>query len=387
MKFLHLGDLHLGKSLGEYDLIEDQRYILDRIIDYIKKDSEDIALLIAGDVFDKSVPSEAAVNLFDYFLGRLAEEKVSTFIISGNHDSDDRLNFGSRFFENSRICISAVFDGRMRSYRLEDEYGQIDVWLLPYIKASQVRHFYPDEKTENYEDAVRVVLKHACIDKKRRNVIVAHQFVVPEKGMEPVTAGSEGISVQSVGLVEKIGSAVFDGFDYVALGHIHAPQKVGREEIRYAGSPLKYSLSEAHSDKSVPLITMREKGDTRISLLPLKPVRDLRHIKGPMDKLLDPANITAPEDFIYATLTDAEPVNDAMGIFRQFYPNMVRLDYDNEHTRMIAQTDHSAMTAQQPFEAVIAQFYRRMYGCEISEEELEIMQKIAGKAGVSNEAG
>ncbi len=405
MKFLHLGDLHLGKSLGEYDLIDDQRYILDQILDDIRKEktrlpefdnakrgfpgkeSEDIALLIAGDVFDKSIPSEAAVNLFDYFLGRLAEEKISTFVISGNHDSDDRLNFGSRFFENSRIYISAVFDGRMKPYRLTDAFGEIDVWLLPFVKASQVRHFYPDEKIENYEDAVRVILEHADIDEKRRNILVAHQFVVSEKGMDPHTAGSEGISVQSVGLVEKVGSGVFESFDYVALGHIHAPQKVGREEIRYAGSPLKYSLSEANSDKSVPVINMQEKGNIRISLLPLKPVRDLRHIKGPMKKLLDPENVTAPEDYIYATLTDDEPVSEVMGIFRQTYPNMVRLDYDNKHTRQIEQVDLSVIAVQQPFSVTIAEFYEKMYGCEISEEELKIMEQIAGKAGVANEAG
>jgi len=405
MKFLHLGDLHLGKSLGEYDLIDDQRYILDQILDDIRKEkislsefdnakrgfpgkeSEDIALLIAGDVFDKSIPSEAAVNLFDYFLGRLAEEKISTFVISGNHDSDDRLNFGSRFFENSRIYISAVFDGRMKPYRLTDAFGEIDVWLMPFVKASQVRHFYPDEKIENYEDAVRVILEHADIDEKRRNILVAHQFVVSEKGMDPHTAGSEGISVQSVGLVEKVGSGVFESFDYVALGHIHAPQKVGREEIRYAGSPLKYSLSEANSDKSVPVINMQEKGNIRISLLPLKPVRDLRHIKGPMKKLLDPENVTAPEDYIYATLTDDEPVSEVMGIFRQTYPNMVRLDYDNKHTRQIEQVDLSVIAVQQPFSVTIAEFYEKMYGCEISEEELKIMEQIAGKAGVANEAG
>lgn len=405
MKFLHLGDLHLGKSLGEYDLIDDQRYILDQILDDIRKEkislsefdnakrgfpgkeSEDIALLIAGDVFDKSIPSEAAVNLFDYFLGRLAEEKISTFVISGNHDSDDRLNFGSRFFENSRIYISAVFDGKMKPYRLTDAFGEIDVWLLPFVKASQVRHFYPDEKIENYEDAVRVILENADIDEKRRNILVAHQFVVSEKGMDPHTAGSEGISVQSVGLVEKVGSGVFESFDYVALGHIHAPQKVGREGIRYAGSPLKYSLSEANSDKSVPVINMQEKGNIRISLLPLKPVRDLRHIKGPMKKLLDPENVTAPEDYIYATLTDDEPVSEVMGIFRQTYPNMVRLDYDNKHTRQIEQVDLSVIAVQQPFSVTIAEFYEKMYGCEISEEELKIMEQIAGKAGVANEAG
>ena len=388
MKFLHLGDLHLGKSLGEYSLIDDQRYILDQITKMAgqaKADGDEVALLIAGDVFDRLIPSEAAVNLLDQFLFELSKEKISTFVISGNHDSDERLHYGSRFFERSGVYICSVFDGTLKSYTLKDAYGEINVWMLPFVKASQVRHFFPDEKIETYEEAVRVILRHAPIDSKQRNVLVAHQFVCGQS-IDPILAGSEGVLAQSVGLVEKIGADVFDDFDYVALGHIHTPQHVGRETVRYSGSPLKYSLAEARADKFVPLITMREKGKVGIELLPLQPKRDLRHIKGPMKELLDPANVMATDDFIYATLTDEDSVPEAMSIFRATYPNMVRLDYDNAHTREIALTDAMISAEVRSFSEMIADFYTKMYGCEISEEEMQIMKQIAGKAGVASEA-
>ena len=254
MRFLHLGDLHLGKSLGDFDLIGDQKYILDQILAVIREKTVD-AVLIAGDVYDKAIPSEAATNLLDYFLCCLAETGVKTFLISGNHDSDDRLNYGSRLFQDNQIFISSVFRGELEKYTVEDEQGEVDVYLLPFVKASQVRHYFPDAKIDSYDDAVRVIIEHAHLDRQKRNVIVAHQFVAG-RSEDPVLAGSESIGTQSVGLVEKISYDCFDPFDYVALGHIHSPQKVGREEVRYAGSPLKYSLSEVNHIKSVPLVTL-----------------------------------------------------------------------------------------------------------------------------------
>lgn len=384
MKLLHLGDLHLGKSLGDFDLIEDQKYILDQITNIIKKESVD-AVLIAGDVYDKAVPSEAATKLLDYFLNQLANLKVRTFMISGNHDSDERLNYGSSLFEKSRIFISALYEGGLCRQTLEDEYGVVDIYLLPFVKASQVRHFFPDDVIESYDDAVRTILEHASIDKNHRNVLVAHQFVAG-KGEDPSLGGSEGASVQSVGLVEKIGYGCFDDFDYVALGHIHSPQRVGRDEVRYSGSPLKYSLSEVNNEKSVPIITLKEKGDVKIELVPLKPMRDMRHIKGTMDSLLDKKNIKAPEDFIYVTLTDEDIINNAMGIFQQVYPNTIKIDYDNSHTREIEQVDISRIAENKSFTELISDFYRYIYNCEITEEEMDIMRMAAQEAGVINEA-
>ena len=383
MRLIHLGDLHLGKSLGDFDLIEDQRYILDRILEIVDKNDID-GVLIAGDVYDRAIPSEAATNLLDYFLKSLAERNVKTFMISGNHDSDDRLNYGSSLFAANQIYISAQFKGSLYKQTVNDEYGEVNIYLLPFVKASQVRHFFPEEKIENYDAAVRTILKYTDIDFEKRNVIVAHQFVAGI-GSDPELGGSEGAGTMSVGLVEKIGYDCFDGFDYAALGHIHSPQCVGREEVRYSGSPLKYSLSEVNNDKSVPMITLGDKGDVKIELLKLRPLRDMRHLKGPIEKLLDKSNISRPEDFIYATLTNEEIINDAMGIMQQVYPNTVRIVYDNSRTRELDRIDITAITQHKSFDELISDFYRKMYSCEISEEELQVMMETAKEAGVIDE--
>lgn len=383
MKLLHIGDLHLGKSLGDFDLIRDQKYILDQMLGIIKERSVD-GVLIAGDVYDKAVPSEAAMNLLDYFLSSLSRSGVLTFMISGNHDSDDRLNYGSELFAANQIYIASKYDGTLYRRTVTDAYGEADIYLLPFVKASQVKHFFPDAEIVTYDDAVRVILSHAGVDPDRRNIIVAHQFVTG-RSEDPSLGGSESVGTQSVGLVEKIGYDCFDAFDYAALGHIHSPQKVGREEVRYAGSPLKYSLSEVNNTKSVPIITLGEKGDVSLELIPLRPMRDLRHIKGPMKKLLDKTNITDPDDFIYVTLTDEDTVNDAMGIFQQVYPNTVKIDYDNSHTRAIEQVDISSIAENKSFSELIGDFYKLMYHCEMSEEEMKYMKMAAQEAGIIDE--
>lgn len=380
MKLLHLGDLHIGKSLGDFSLIEDQRYILDQIMDIVKKQNVD-AVLIAGDVYDKSIPSEDAVRLFDYFICRLASTKVKTFIISGNHDSDERLNFGSTLFEANEVYISAKYEGALYKQTCKDSVGNINIYLLPFVKASQVKHFFPEEQIDTYNDAVKIILSHAQIDENERNILVAHQFVAG-KGEEPVMGGSESVAVQNVGLVEKIGIECFQGFDYVALGHIHSPQRIVNEEIRYSGSPLKYSLSEVNNEKSVPIITIGKKGETEIELIKLKPLRDMRHLKGKMEQLLDKKNIKAPEDFIYVTLADEDTINDAMGIFQQYYPNTIKIDYDNAHTREIEQVDITRIAEDKSFPELIFEFYRLIYGCDINEEEMKIMNEVAREAGV-----
>ena len=385
MKFLHLGDLHLGKSLGDFDLIRDQRYALEQVLKIVQEQKAD-AMLIAGDVYDKAVPSEAATRLLDWFLSALAEMNIQVFMISGNHDSDERLNYGSSLFEENKIFISAVFDGTLHGRKVTDADGEVCVWMLPFVKASQVRHFYPDEKIESYEDAVRVILAHADIDISRRNVLVAHQFVAG-RGADPELGGSEGMAVQNVGLVEKIGAECFDAFDYVALGHIHSPQKVGRETVRYSGSLLKYSLSEAMNTKSVPVITLGAKGDVKVETIPLYPMRDLRHIRGPMKKLLSPENVESPGDFIYVTLTDEDIINDAMQIFQQVYPNTVKIDFDNSHTRQIEHVDLSEIGNHRSFSELISDFYMQMYGSAISDEEMEIMRQAEKEAAIPDETG
>ncbi len=383
MIFLHLADLHLGKTLGDYNLIDDQKYILEQIRSAIKEKSVD-AVLIAGDVFDRSIPAEAAVELLDGLLSDLADMGVKAFMISGNHDSEERLGYGGKFFAGRGIHVVTKFDGKAAKIALQDEHGPVNIYLLPFIKASQVRHFYPEERIDSYEDAVRTVIAHSEIDPAQRNVLVAHQFVSGD--IPPKFGGSEGTAVQHVGTVEIISSGIFSDFDYVALGHLHSPQSVGRETVRYSGSLLKYSLSEAGDDKSAPIIEMGEKGAVDTELLPLKPRRDLRHIKGRLDQLLRPENIVDPEDFIYVTLTDEEIITDAMSILRQYYPNTVKIDYQNSHTREIESIDVEDFTGDMTFEELISDFYGKMYGTEISEEELAIMMEVAGEAGVVHEA-
>lgn len=384
MKLMHVGDLHFGKSLGDFDLTDDQEYLLKQLLEIVDNRSVD-AILIAGDVYDKSIPSEAATRMLDFFLSSLAKRNIYTYMISGNHDSDDRLNYGSNLFETNHIFISTKYDGSLNKHTLKVGEDEADIYLLPFVKASQVRHYLPEAKIDSYDDAIRAIINNEDIDTSRCNVLVAHQFVMG-KSEDPELGGSESLGTQSVGLVEKIGYDCFDDFDYVALGHIHSPQQVGRKEVRYSGSPLKYSLSEVNNEKSVSLITIDDKGKVSIELVPIKPMRNMRHIKGKIKDLLNKANVTSPEDFIYATLTDEEIVNDAMGIFQQVYPNTVKIDYDNSHTRAIEQVDISKIAENRSFAELISDFYRQMYSCEISEEEMDIMRSVAREAGVLYEA-
>ncbi len=384
MKLLHVGDLHLGKSLGDFDLTEDQEYLLNQLLEIVDKRSVD-AVLIAGDVYDKAIPSEAATRMLDYFLSSLAKRNVYTYMISGNHDSDERLNYGSNLFESNHIFISTKYDGTLYKQTLKKGEEEADIYLLSFVKASQVRHYLPEAKIESYDDAVRAVIDNEEIDDSRCNILVAHQFVMG-KSEDPELGGSESLGTLSVGLVEKIGYDCFDDFDYVALGHIHSPQQVGRKEVRYSGSPLKYSLSEVNNEKSVSLITVDAKKKVDVELVPIKPKRDLRHIKGKLRDLLAESNVTAPDDYIYATLTDEEIINDAMGIFQQTYPHTVKIDYDNSHTREIEQVDISKIAENRSFEDLISDFYRQIYSCEITEEEMDIMRSVAREAGVLHEA-
>lgn len=383
MKIMHLGDLHIGKSLGDFDLYEDQKYILEQILNLIKEKSVDV-LLIAGDVYDKAIPGEKSVQLLDYFLKRLVEIGIKTYMISGNHDSDERLNFGSSLFESNNIYINSKFNGILKRYSLHDEFGELNIYLLPFVKASQVQHFFPEEKIDSYDMAVRTIIKHSDFDVGKRNILVAHQFVAGKD--DPEIAGSEGLSVHNVGMVEKIGYGSLAEFDYVALGHIHSPQSVGLKHIRYSGSPLKYSLSEVNNNKSVPIITFKDKGEVLVEFAPLLPMRDIRHLRGNIKNLLDKKNISMENDFIYATLTDEDIVNDAMGIFREYYPNTVKIDYDNSHTKEIENVDITRITQNKTFDELIKDFYMQMYSCDMGEEELEIMKWAAKEAGVGNEA-
>ncbi|MBQ7896328.1 MAG: exonuclease SbcCD subunit D [Oscillospiraceae bacterium] len=326
MRFIHLSDLHIGKRVNEVSMIEDQEYILKHIVEIIDEEKPD-AVLISGDVYDKSVPSAEAVALFDDFLFSLSKRKTQILIISGNHDSTERLAFGNRLFENAGIHISPVYDGELKAVSIEDEYGKVDFWLLPFIKPAHVRRFYPEEQIESYTDAVRTAIDKMNIDSSGRNVLLTHQFVTGAS-----TCESEEISV---GGSDNVDASVFEGFDYVALGHIHVAQNIGSNKIRYCGTPLKYSFSEEKHHKSVSIVELDGDGNVTVKLQPLNPLHDMRSIRGSFAQITDKTfyQNTAVDDYIHVILTDEEDVPEAVGKLRVIYPNIMKLSYDNTRTR------------------------------------------------------
>lgn len=383
MKLAHLGDLHLGRSLGDFDLIQDQKYILDQILEILRQEKVE-GVLIAGDVYDRATPSEEATVLLDYFLSKLTEIGVKVFIVSGNHDSDDRLNFGSSLFRSNQIYIASGYDGTLQKEIIRDAYGDVNIYMLPFVKAAQVRYFYPEAVISNYEDAVRVILENAKIDPNDRNIIIAHQFVTG-RGADPMFGGSESAGTRNVGTVEKIGYELFEDFDYTALGHIHSGQQVGKENIRYSGSPLKYSLNEIGNAKSMPIITLGEKGDIQIETVPLTPLRDMIPLKGRLEELLAGKTSVESEDFVHVTLTNEDFIQDALGIFRQIYPNTLKVEYENSGNRDIGHVDISDIAEKKSFKELITDFYRLVYGMEIKDEEMKYLQEAAKEAGIINE--
>lgn len=380
MKFIHLADLHIGKSVKDFSMIPDQKYILNQIIETAGREKVD-AVLISGDVYDRAIPSEEAVRLLDDFIFRLSEIPVKVLLISGNHDSDERLNFGSRLFEERQVYFCTKYDGHLYRQTFKDAFGPVNFYLLPFVKASQVRHFHPDEEINDYDGALRAAISQGHVDPKERNVILAHQFVAGRSG-EISLSGSESPATANVGLVERVGFDCFDDFDYVALGHIHKAQSIGRVEVRYAGTPLKYSVSEVADEKSMPIVTLGDKGQVDIELRPLVPMRDMRSIKGTLKQLLSPENIRYPDDYIFVTLTDEDIISDAMNIFRQTYPNTMQIRYDNSHTREIESVDPSKLVDMRSFTELITDFYMQMYQTEITPEELAVMKKVAERAGI-----
>ena len=326
MKLIHLSDLHIGKRVNEVSMIDDQAYILLKILEVIDEEKPD-AVLVCGDVYDKSVPSAEAVSLFDDFLCRLAKREIPVLIISGNHDSPERLAFGNRLLERAGIHISSVYDGKTESVTLTDEHGDVTFWLLPFVKPGHVKRFYPDEGIESYTDALRVAVAQMGMDSAKRNVLLTHQFIT-----HALPCDSEEISV---GGSDNVDASVFDEFDYVALGHLHGPQNIGSSRIRYCGTPLKYSFSEELHHKSVTVVHLGEKGDLTLELWPLIPRRDLRTIQGTFAEITDKAFYggTATDDYIQAVLTDEEDVPEAVGKLRLIYPNLMHLRYDNTRTR------------------------------------------------------
>ncbi len=326
MKLIHLSDLHIGKRVNEVSMLDEQEYILTEIINIIDSEQPH-AVLISGDIYDKSVPSAEAVTLFDSFLCRLAKRRLQVMIISGNHDSPERLSFGGRLMESAGIHLSPVYSGTVSPVILSDEHGEVYFWLLPFIKPAHVKRYYPDEGIETYTDACRVAISQMNIDHNKRNVLLTHQFVTGA-----ATCESEELSV---GGSDNVDASVFEAFDYTALGHIHGPQNILSEKIRYCGTPLKYSFSEASHKKSVTVVEFGAKGELAVRTVPLIPKHDMREIKGAYEELTAKSyyESTALNDYLHITLTDEEDILEAMGRLRVIYPNLIKLTYDNTRTR------------------------------------------------------
>lgn len=362
MKFFHLSDLHLGRRMYEFSLIDDQKFILEEILRLAEQESPD-AIVIAGDIYDRAVPSAEAVELFDGFLRALSERHIPVLCISGNHDSPERVAFGASLMTPSGVYLSPVYNGSVEAVALSDVFGEVRFYLLPFIKPANVRRFYPDAVIESYTDAVRCAVENMEVNPAARNVLITHQFVTGG-----VRSDSEDITV---GGTDNVDAAVFDSFDYVALGHLHGAQKIGRETLRYSGTPLKYSFSERNQEKSVTVVELGTKGSVSISTLPLTPRRDLREIRGTYAELTLRDNYAGSntEDYIHAILTDENDIPNALARLRSIYPNLMKLDYDNLRTRssavIAAEERHRTMTDTELF----AELFEKQNGQKLSDEQ------------------
>lgn len=363
MKLIHLSDLHLGKRVGAFSMLEDHAHILREILDIIAHEQPD-GVLIAGDVYDKPVPTAEAVQLFDDFLSALAESNVHTFVISGNHDSPERIAFGSRLMSPSGMHLSPVYNGTVAPVTLTDAHGAVNLYLLPFLKPAVVRHCYPDEEIVSYTDALRTAIAHMNVDPQQRNILIAHQFVTGASRSE-----SEEISV---GGTDNVDAAVFAPFDYVALGHLHNPQNLDNGRVRYCGTPLAYAFSEAKHEKSVTVVELGDKGDCAVRTVALHPLRPLRTLRGTYDELTRRSfydGTTYPADYLHITLTDEDDVPEAMAKLRVLYPFLMKLEYDNRRTRAGACILGAPDTERRSPLALFAEFYEKQNNAPLSDAQ------------------
>lgn len=373
MKLIHLSDLHLGKRLNDFSLGEDQEDILNQILGIVEAEAPD-AVVIAGDVYDKAIPSVEAVGLFDEFLVRLAKLNTQIFVISGNHDSPERIAFGNRLLDAAGLHLSPVYSGRVEPITLEDAFGPVHFYLLPFVKPLHVRRFYPDDPTDTYTQALSAAVEHMDIDERQRNILVTHQFVTGA-----ARSDSEELCV---GGADNVNSAVFQVFDYVALGHIHSPQHCGSEKVRYCGTPLKYSFSEVKDQKSVTVAELKEKGNLTIRTVPLKPLHELVELRGTFAELTDKSfyeHTTWQTDYTHLTLTDEEDIPDAIGKLRLIYQGLMKLDYDNARTRSNGEiTGTEVQRARSPLE-LFADFYALQNNRPMTQEQLVFVEELLSR--------
>ena len=392
MRFLHLSDLHIGKTVNGFSMLEEQRNVFEQLIGYVKNEKPD-AVLIAGDVYDRAVPSVEAVRLFDDFLTGLAAEEVVVMLISGNHDSPERLNYASRLLSDKKLHLFGMFDGKPRQVVMRDGFGEVFFWLLPFIKPAGIRGLFGEQEIDSYEAAVSQALAAADIDFSQRNVLLSHQYYTAA-GVTAIRSESE---LSPVGGLDAIDAGLLSRFDYVALGHLHGAQNVG-ESIRYAGSPLKYSFSECRQKKSAALIDLHQKGSGfDYTLLPLTPLKDMREIKGPLEQLLNDevSSQGNREDYLRVTLTDEDEIIDPMGKLRSVYPNVMALAFDNARTR--AATDLFSMDGDvagdtgnagrlekietlSPFE-LFSEFFLEVRGAVMSTDQQRFVREFLDEEG------
>lgn len=381
MKFLHLSDLHIGKTVNGVSMIGEQRHVFGQIAGYLRTERPR-AVLVAGDVYDRTVPGVDAVRLFDDFLTELAGEGAAVFIIAGNHDSPERLNYASRLLSRGNVFLRGVLeDGKMRCVTLDDEYGRVNFWLLPFIKPSSLRGYYDDAEIGGYSDAVRIVIENSGVDFAARNVLISHQFYAGA-GIEPVRSESE---TDFVGGLDAVDAAILSRFDYAALGHLHRAQSAGAENIRYGGSPLKYSFSEWRHEKSATLVELGKKGSLDITALPLTPIHDMREIKGPIGKLTSAEVLrdAEREDYMRVVLTDGGEIVDAIGKIRSAYPNVMALAYENSRAR--EESEYAGLDAEEVENLSVldlfSRFFKEIKKTEMSARQEKIVRELLEEAG------
>lgn len=372
MRIAHISDLHLGKSLHNFSLLEDQDFILNQIADICVEKKVDV-LLVAGDIYDKNVAPEAGIKILRKFLIKLVNSGIKVLLISGNHDSAERLTFGGEFMTEKGIFFSKVYDGVIEPVTFDDEFGPVNFYLLPFVKPSTVQHFFENEKILTYEDGISCAVRHLNINTEQRNIVVAHQNILSAQRCE----SEENI----IGGLDAISDEVFKDFDYTALGHIHKQQSIGKHNVMFSGTPLKYSISEINHVKSMPVITLKEKNHQEIEFIPFKPMRDLRQIRGTLDEIMtmsknDPNN---PEDYIEIILTNEDEVLDAITTLRSVYPNIIKLSYDNKATKASENIEnYGEVKDRQPIE-IFDDFYKSRRGTEMSSEQKEYIQSLIEK--------
>lgn len=370
MKIMHLSDLHLGKRVNEFSMLEDQIYILNEIINIIDEQKPKV-IILAGDIYDKPIPPAEAVEIFDDFLYKLSKRNLYVFIISGNHDSAERIAFGSRLFDKSGIYLSPVYNGKISPICIDDKYGKVNFYMLPFIKPVHVRRFFPDAEIYTYTDALSTVISDMHIDTAQKNILITHQFVTGSSRTE-----SEDVSV---GGSDNVDSDIFKDFDYVALGHIHRSQCCDSEYIRYCGTPLKYSFSESKDIKSITMLDIKEKGNIKLDFIPLTPLRDMVEIKGSYNELMLKSfyeNTSLTDDYVHITLTDEEDIPDVITKLRVVYKNIMKLDYDNQRTKKSSEINPiNDMDSKSPLE-LFDTFYELQNGKHLSDTQRVFLKNI-----------